>query len=230
MNTSTTLWMAALAAGMMLLSGCGTTPEQRIAALQAQAQRAEQVVGQLGAAIPQVEAAAEQLRAVLADPAIDAALRDKTLTVLAAAEVKLAQMRSAEQAAAATLATLLEAIATLQAGGTITVAEEVQLYGQIGQQVSTALPPPWGGLVLLASSLVTLIGGLIGGAAKQKLADKDQIDRKAATLEEVVGSVDALLRELDARPDEIGSAAAAKTILKTNQSTATRAAVMELKD
>lgn len=207
-----------------LLAGCDGTPADRIAALERQADLAQQVVDQAAEAVPLLESSSQQLRTVLADPAIDDATRDTALALLVKADARIEQLKTAQTKASAYLLKVAEAIDTLHAGGEITQWDELQFYGQLGAQIGQSLPPPYGGWVLLGSSLLTLIGGLIGGAAKQKLDDKQQLDAKEDALEEIVESVNKLLDGL-----ETPTRTAAKQTLKAHQSPATRAAVMEIK-
>jgi len=208
-----------------VLGGC--TPEDRISGLQTQVKHAEDILQQINAQLPALEVTAAQLRLVLADPAIDAATRDKTLTLLVAAERRIEQYRTIETETTDNLQTLLAAIATLQGGGTITHWDELQLYGQIGGQVAPHLPPPWNGYVILGSSLLTLIGGLLGGKYKQKLDDKEHIDQQDKTTKEIIRSVDKLLDGMSS--GQIHSDDEAKGALKSVQSPDTRAYVQKIK-
>lgn len=204
------------------LAGC--TPEDRIDGLRTQVEHAQGILAQINAALPQLEATADELRAVLNDPSIDEATRERALALLVNAESKADQYRRLEATTTANLDKLGDAIRTLQDGGTITQWDELQLYGQIGSTVGRHLPPPWGGYVVLGSSLLTLIGGLLGGKYKQQLADREQLDFADRTTVELVYSVDKLLEGLS---DE--QRAAAKAALKSAQSPDTRAAVAKIK-
>lgn len=207
-----------------LFVGCDSTPADRVEFLRDQTSRAETLLAELDQRLPLLERSLADMQALLADPAIDEATRQTAEQAMAATADKIEQVKTARAAVADNLLKINQAIATLQAGGEISQWDELQFYGAVGQQIGTQIPPPWGGYVVLGSSLLTLIGGLLGGKYKQQLDDKERLEFADRTTVELVYSVDKLLEAL---PDE--QQAAAKAALKSAQSPDTRAVVMDIK-
>jgi len=180
--------LTTLAVLCLFLSGCGTTPEQRMAMVQSYIEAGQRASASLDDAIAATELVLDQAAASLNDPNLPAKEVQQILAMQKEARDQLAAFRAKKTMLDNDLARWKDLLAQAQAKG-VGVFDEVQLYGEglraLGNQVGGNV----GGYVSLAGALVAAISGALAGIASQR--NKTTQTRK--TLEGVVGSVSALL-------------------------------------
>lgn len=207
----------------VLAIGCDSKPADRVSFLESQVKSAQVVLQSVDEQLPLWKQQVDEFRIVLADPTVDEQTRKTVTEALSKLESLIEQAEKQRESVSAHLAQFLQAIDILKAGGSIDHLGELTLYAQTASEIGKHLPPPYGGYVLIGSSLITLFGGLFAGIFKQKYKDKEALDFKGEVLEEVVESVNKLLESLP--PDDQDSA---KIVLKNAQSPDTRAEIMKI--
>jgi len=212
------LLMASILIGFS--GGCGTTPATRLAQAQAILAVAQLRTGDLAEVVGQFEAAAQQTRALLADPNLPAEVRTKAEAARSRIEAELATYRPQLEAMRVRLLKIQELIAQAEVSGSdVGLGQEIQIYGQGLTVGSGALPPPFNAYGALAGLLATIVGGVIGSVTRRRKdqavleQEKQQSQQQhEQVVQGIVGSVNALI-ESPAVPD----AAAAKKVLQEYQ-------------
>ena len=220
------------------LTGCNTTSDERIAALQTALDSVEAKSKQYDATIATLMPSIATLQKALTDPNLTGPNASKLATELADLQAKYQVLVSlkatVDQQATAYDAVLQKA----RADGNIDIQKELSLYGQGAVAVSAALPPPFNAILLGIGAVLTAAGGIAGAFVKGQATQgqvatatqaanttatqaTDQLSTAQTAIQGIVASVDALLQS-----PLVTNAKDAKALLAAHQaSNAPQAAV-----
>jgi hypothetical protein len=207
------LWWVLAAAALTPVGGCGTTSDQRIAALQRVVNATAEQSNQMDAKIVLLQRALASAQNLLADPNLASATLVNIRADVATLQAKLDAAKPVKQLLDQNLVAYQAQLTATLAAGPVDIATEAKTYGQGITAVSPILPPPWNALAALLGVAVT-VGGAVAGAAVKGRKD-------AGAISGIVASVDALLQS-----DQIKDLETAKNLLARAQVKTPGAAAM----
>lgn len=205
-------------AGMLLcltMVGCGTTPEQRIAAVKTTLDTYTEASETLDESIPKLEALIVDAELKLETTEGD--LADELRNFLAGARPKLAKAIEEKAKADAAIETWSARLVEIQADPNLTWADELEVLGT-GIQASAPLLGPKGWIASSVGSLIVLASTLFGAGQRKKAGVSTQ------GLTQVVAGVKALIQTQSPK-EQVQS----KAILKEFQTPQTRTLVDQLR-
>jgi ABC-type glycerol-3-phosphate transport system substrate-binding protein len=199
---------------VLMLSGCGTTSEERMALYQKAMEQTQVANAQLDVALKESTTVIEELRAEIAGKLTpeQETFANEQLDKAVAIKTKIEVQKGLVNG---TLKVLETKINELAASGRTDVGVDLETFGILVGSAGT-VPSPLTPYLLLGGSILSIIGGVIG-----RLSNKGTITKTRAELVDVVTSVEDLLRTLPVR-------SAAVKILKDNQAIETQAVVKEI--
>lgn len=205
----------------LLVAGCGTTSDERIAVLKSGVKRATAMSKEADSYIAILDTQLNEADRILADPAIDAEMSAKIREVIAKVKAdkdKAVARKATVDAAAETWTKQIEA---LLATGPANIGTELQVVGTGITTTAPIVPGPVSGYMYLAGTLLTLVGAGIGKVYQQK---RDSASVQA--LPEIVKGVNDILEQVTSSPEAQNQA---KALLMLRQSAQTQALVSEIK-
>jgi uncharacterized membrane protein YeaQ/YmgE (transglycosylase-associated protein family) len=208
--------LSSVAVILLMVSGCGTTPQDRLAAMQSVLSTAQVQAGNVQNVISQFEAASADAKKILSDPNLPAATREQVTGYITQVDQQLAKYRPVLSGLQTAITKLQAQIAVAQASGeNLDLGTEIQRYGQTIGLGGAALPAPFNAYAALAGLVTTVVGGVVGSVIRSKkdqtvlAQQKQQAD---TVVQAIVGSVNELLAS-----NVVTDAEAAKKVLKDYQ-------------
>jgi hypothetical protein len=178
----------------LLLSGCDTTPQERIAFLQNAVSQEQVVSNQLGGDVNALQVSIEQGRVFLADPNIDPNMLATINAALDKAQAGLIATITNKAKVDAMIVTWKQRIdALMKDPNSINLGNELGVYGQGISSIGTVLPPPYGTYAYLLGTIITGVGGYL---ARRKFVERPKVDEYKSNVTNIIQSVDALLKAI----------------------------------
>ncbi len=205
------LTVCILCVSLCSLSGCDSTPAERVAAVKEMVSQAAAVSQAADVVIADLEKTIAETQAALQNPNIPPDIKLELENVLAGASAKLAGLKVEKQKATAIITrwqTFLEQVDP----NNLTLDQELQLYATGAGDAAQFLPQPYRGYIYLGLVLVPLLGSVVKNISQWK-----QVNASKKTVTEIIVSVDRLLGS-----NQVQDAGGAKFILQDNQSGATQ--------
>lgn len=185
-----TLWILTF---LLLFFLVGCTPQERISVLEEKLVQTEKIITDIQPYIAMYTEKAGQLEEILAQAPIGSELRSKASKLLKDIEARIKEYQAIEAQATARIDEIQTAIDNVDVQEA-NQWDELGLYGRMGTIVSRSIPNPYGGWLLLGSSVVTLLAGLFGGKKVQEKKDAVELERKDRIFQDTVRSVDRLIK------------------------------------
>jgi len=206
-----------------LMTGCDTSPSQRVAAVKNLMNQAVAVNQLVDVSIGDIEKVVQDSQLLLQDPNVPEESKPALQKVLGEASARLAKLKLEKQKVMSAIVSY-QAILNGADVNNLGLAQEIQLYAVGAGQLGATLPSKYSGYIYLGSALATILAGLIASILKT-ISQQKQLNQGKAVLTDVVTSVDELLKS-----PVISNIEAAKQVLSDNQTGATQDVVDAIHD
>jgi len=227
------LTMCILCVSLCNLSGCGSTPAERVAAVKQVIDDATIRSQLIGDSIEDVNKTVVEMQLFLSDPNVPPESRPQLEVALAAAKSKLDTLIFYKEKIDTAILQAQATLATVDMNN-LDTEKEAAIYGSLVTSAAPVLPGKISGWVYLAGLLIPVVGGLVGKIMLQVQKIKQQtseLDKSKVILTNAVMSVDTLLDpKLNDGVIPEDKVKAAKFILEHNQLGVTSDAVDAIHD
>lgn len=213
-----------IVAAVLLVAGCGTTSDERIAVLKNGIDKATTLSAEADKYIAVLDSQLVEADRLLADPATAIEQSEKIREVIATIQSEKALAQEKKSQVDAAIAAWKTQIDQITAQGGANIGTELQI---IGTGLSTGAPVagPAAGYLALAGAILTAIGAGVGKAYGSKRAT-DAAEPYVQALPEVIKGVNDILDQVTPTPE---AANMAKGLLMLRQSAQTQALVGDIK-
>jgi hypothetical protein len=210
-----------VAAMMLLVAGCGSTSEERIAVLKSGIDKATALSAESEKYVAILDTQLTEADRMLADPAIDAELTAKIQGVIAKVQAERDKAMAQKATIDAAVENWKKQVDSITAGGSANIGTELQIIGTGITTAAPIAPGPAAGYMYLVGALLTAFGAGVGKVYQTK---KDSPAIQA--LPEVIKGVNDILSQVTTTPDAVNQA---KALLMLRQSAQTQAIVSGIK-
>ena len=191
------LWWLLVAAALVPMGGCGTTSEQKLAALDQAVVYLQGESAKLDARLAGIDSLIAKTEGALSDPNLAGQVTSQVLAALRQAQQEKPALLAAKAKADVILADLKASAEQLQAGGAVDTQALLQLAAQTIGGVGVAVGGPVGGWMGVVGMILAGVVGAGGvGVAGQKIVQLKQTRAELDLSQMETGEKDTALTEV----------------------------------